>query len=111
MEALKTKRYTWTRLQRALTHILTNSTKQEMKMTNEKVTYLRLLGMTNNGRSFLNQTKKICPLPIVTKRASFNSQQMEIDSRAAELYALGLPSKNKQFALEQEYFQKPIYIK
>lgn len=111
MEALKTKRYTWTRLQRALTHILTNSTKQEMKMTNEKVTYLRLLGMTNNGRSFLNQTKKTCPLPIVTKRASFNSQQMEIDSRAAELYALGLPSKNKQFALEQEYFQKPIYIK
>lgn len=111
MEALKTKRYTWTRLQRTLTHILTNTTKHEMNMNEEHVSYLRLLGMTEKGRFFLNQSKKACPLPIVTKRASFKSPVIEIDSRAAELYAMGLPDKSRQLALQQEYFQKPIYIK
>ena len=32
MKELKTKRYTWTRLQRTLTHILTHSKKTEMSM-------------------------------------------------------------------------------
>ena len=46
MQELKTKRYTWTRLQRTLTHILTHTTKTEMSMDEEKVAYLRLLGMS-----------------------------------------------------------------
>ena len=70
MQELKTKRYTWTRLQRTLTHILTHiQQKQEMKMDEEKVSYLRLLGMSENGRTYLNQYKKKSPIPIVTKRA------------------------------------------
>ncbi|WP_338469926.1 nucleotidyltransferase [Niallia sp. XMNu-256] len=111
MGALKTKRYTWTRLQRVLTHILTGTTKDEMKMLKERVTYLRLLGMTEKGRLYLNRLKKTCPLTIVTKRASFNSPQIDIDSRAAELYTIGLPTNSRQFALQQEYYQKPIYLK
>jgi predicted nucleotidyltransferase len=111
MEELKTKRYTWTRLQRTLTHILTHSTKTEMSMNQEKVSYLRLLGMSENGRAYLNQYKKKCTIPIVTKRATYNHPQLEVDSRAARIYALGLPEKNRQLAIDLEFTQKPIYIK
>ena len=100
MQELKTKRYTWTRLQRTLTHILTHTTKTEMSMDEEKVSYLRLLGMSENGRTYLNQYKKKSPIPIVTKRATYNHPQIEIDSRAARIYALGLPEKNRQLAID-----------
>ena len=52
MQKLKTKRYTWTRLQRLCVHILTNTKKTDMAMTTEKASYLRLLGMTQRERIF-----------------------------------------------------------
>lgn len=110
MDALKTKRYTWTRLQRALTHILTRTKKEELKMEEEKVTYLRLLGMTKNGRDYLNRYKKEISLPIVVKRASFDDPLIRIDSKAARIYAMGLPQKYRQKALELEFSQHPLYI-
>ncbi|TXF96169.1 nucleotidyltransferase, partial [Lactobacillus delbrueckii subsp. bulgaricus] len=52
MELLKTKRYTWTRLQRMNTHILTRTKKQDMQklLDNDKAPYIRLLGMTKKGQ-------------------------------------------------------------
>lgn len=111
MEAVKTKRYTWTRLQRALTHILTRITKKAFTMEEEKVTYLRLLGMTEKGRSYLNQYKKDFPLPLIVKCSSFDDPFLRIDSKAAHVYAMGLPKKYQQKAIELEYKQQPIYLR
>jgi predicted nucleotidyltransferase len=111
MKELKTKRYTWTRLQRTLTHILTHTKKEDMRMEEEKVSYLRLLGMTEAGRMYLNRLKKNCPLPIIAKRASFDHQQLAIDTKAAQIYAMGIPIKYRQRAIELEYTQQPIYTK
>lgn len=110
MTALKTKRYTWTRLQRALTHILTNTKKEELIMEIEKVPYLRLLGMTENGRNYLNRYKKDILLPIVVKRSSFDHDFIRIDSKAARIYAMGLPEKYRQKAIDEEYTHCPIYL-
>ena len=64
MNELKTKRYTWTRLQRILTHILTHTKKKEMTMlTDDKVSYLRLLGMTEVGTHLFKSFKKGLPDP------------------------------------------------
>ncbi|WP_071395447.1 nucleotidyltransferase [Bacillus tuaregi] len=109
MKALKTKRYTWTRLQRMLTHILTHSTKSEMT-ADSHITYLRLLGMTETGRNYLNQLKKTCQIPIISKRSSFTNQQIQTDTKAARIYAMGLPEKYRQKAIELEFNQKPIYL-
>lgn len=63
MEFLKTKRYTWTRLQRMSTHILTRTKKQEIhRLLNvEEVPYIRLLGMTKKDRPFYQKRKRSCP--------------------------------------------------
>jgi predicted nucleotidyltransferase len=111
MNELKTKRYTRTRLQRILTHILTHIKKEEMVLEKEKVAYLRLLGMTELGRTYLNRLKKDCRVPIISKRSSFSHPQISIDTKAARIYALGIPNPFKQKAIDLEYTQQPIYIK
>lgn len=111
MERIKTKRYTWTRLQRLCVHILTNTKKVEMNSKLEKATYLRLLGMTANGRDYLNKTKKDFTLPLVSKLSSFKGNMIDLDVKAANVYALGVPNYLKDEMFKQEFSQPPIYIK
>ncbi|MBP3040259.1 nucleotidyltransferase [Bacillaceae bacterium Marseille-Q3522] len=110
MELLKTKRYTWTRLQRICTHILTNSTKADMMMKKEKATYLRLLGMTNKGKQYLQQIKKKTSVPIIAKVSAYKEKDMEADLRAARIYATGLQKQCQIPFLKKEFSQPPIII-
>ncbi len=109
MDRLKTKRYTWTRLQRMLLHILTNTTKEEMAQRHRSPTYIRLLGMNRKGREFLNKQKKELSLPLISKLSSAKEQNILLDVRAAEVYSLGLsnPEARKRL-LHQEWSQPPI---
>ena len=84
--------------------------KEDLAMKDEKVTYLRLLGMTENGRAYLNRYKKEFPFPIIVKRASFDHPSIRIDSKAARIHAMGLPEKYQQKAIELEFTQQPIYL-
>ncbi|WP_456152444.1 nucleotidyltransferase [Neobacillus jeddahensis] len=71
MQKIKTKRYTWTRLQRVCVHILTNTKKSDMALLSAKgATYLRLLGMSTKGKEYLNKRKKEFHLPVVSKLSS-----------------------------------------
>ena len=104
---LKTKRYTWTRLQRICVHILTNTKKDEM-YTNETPAYMRLLGSSKKGRCYLKEHKKTFKLPLISKLSSFSHQQIDLDVRAASIYALGtLPAKQQELSA-MEYSQVPI---
>lgn len=60
LSLLKTKRYTWTRLQRMNTHLLMRVKKTVMhELLNEKHTpYIRLLGMSKKGQQYLSLVKK-----------------------------------------------------
>ena len=111
MQKIKTKRYTWTRLQRLCVHILTNAKKIEMNRNLEKASYLRLLGMTTNGREYLNKVKKDLSLPLVSKLSSFKESEINLDVKAARVYALGVPNHLKNELFKQEFNQPPIYIK
>jgi predicted nucleotidyltransferase len=110
MQQIKTKRYTWTRLQRLCVHILTNTKKEEMTRHSEKASYLRLLGMTSIGREFLNKKKSHLSLPLISKLASFKEKEINLDIKAARIYSLGIPSHLKNKMLRQEFEQPPFYI-
>ncbi|HYK74044.1 MAG TPA: nucleotidyltransferase [Pseudoneobacillus sp.] len=111
MHKVKTKRYTWTRLQRACLHILTHTKKVEMLTDQLKPSYLRLLGMTHNGRRYLNQRKKDISLPLITKVASFqNNVELQLDLKAGQLYSCGLPEPYQSMLLQSEYKQSPIIL-
>ncbi len=104
---LKTKRYTWTRLQRICVHILTNTKKEEMAAQSQPA-YIRLLGTTANGRLYLKEKKKQFPLPIISKLSSFDKEKIALDIRASQIYALGAPSAVQEQLLNMDYSQPPI---
>ncbi|ETI67963.1 nucleotidyltransferase [Neobacillus vireti] len=110
MQKIKTKRYTWTRLQRLCVHILTNTKKAEMAGNIEKASYLRLLGMTTIGKAYLNMRKKDFCLPLVSKLSSFKEKEILFDVKAARVYSLGIPNQYKSDMIRQEYKQPPIFI-
>lgn len=111
MNKIKTKRYTWNRLQRLCLHILTNTTKTEMEQipTGEKAPYIRLLGMSDEGQAYLRKIKKHVPIPLVTTLTRENVHPLlALDIRAATCYALGYPVKLQAKKLHQEYSTPPI---
>jgi predicted nucleotidyltransferase len=111
MVKLKTKRYTWTRLQRMLLHVLTNTNKEEMRSRHNSPRYIRLLGMNKTGREFIHYQKKAMPLPLISKLSSANQYDIALDVRAAEIYSLGLENRAaRKKLLHQEWSQPPIII-
>lgn len=110
MERLKTKRYTWTRLQRVCVHILTNTKKTEMPGFSDNPAYLRLLGMSSTGKDYLNKRKKHLDLPLVSKLSSFKNEAIQLDIRAARIYNLAVPFAQSKKLLQQEYSHPPIFL-
>jgi predicted nucleotidyltransferase len=111
MNKVKTKRYTWTRLQRMALHILTNTKKEDMLKLQEYPNYIRLLGMTGSGREYLNRIKKQLPIPLISNWSSIGEEQKYLDMKAAEIYALGLQNpKSREDLLKQEWKQPPIIL-
>ncbi|WP_182199057.1 nucleotidyltransferase [Paraliobacillus salinarum] len=103
MQELKTKRYTQTRLQRIFTHILTHTTKQSIKkMQQMPVPYIRLLGLSEQGKLYLNSTKKDRTVPLLTQFKNQTSLMMSTEERATDAYYAILPPKIRKEMRKQE---------
>lgn len=110
MESVKTKRYTWTRLQRICVHILTNTPKHMMIPAVEKPQYIRLLGMSPAGRDYLNKRKKELELPLISTVSSFPEDWLMLDRKSSQVYAHVLPEPEKSSLNSLEFAQPPIMI-
>lgn len=104
MEQAKTKRYTWTRLQRLATYILTNVRQQEIEDT-WKYSHLQVLGFTEQGQRFLREEKKNLVLPLITKVSKKLNSQLTLDIRSNQVYQLG-----DERILEQSFGRFPIRL-
>lgn len=108
MNHIKSKRYTWTRLQRMLTHILTGITKEQLHRYSSP-TYIRLLGMTSKGQQYLSEKKSEFDLPLISRVASTKDELLKIDIRATEIYSQGIQFiSNKK--IDGDYKTPPIRI-
>lgn len=106
---VKTKRYTWTRIQRLCVHILNHVKKEQMKSAMNQNSYLRILGMTEKGRKYLNLNKKKIELPLISRISSVQHLGLELDISSAFIHSLALdfPSQKK---LRKREFQPPIFL-
>ncbi|MED4202697.1 nucleotidyltransferase, partial [Neobacillus mesonae] len=109
MDNIKTKRYTWTRLQRLSVHVLTNAKKTDMK-NSVQAEYLRLLGMTQTGKDYLNKMKKHFSLPIISKLSAFKEKEILLDIKATRIYAMAFQKHIRKQMIRQEFNQPPIFI-
>ncbi|MGJ9381300.1 nucleotidyltransferase [Salipaludibacillus sp. CF4.18] len=108
LDALKTKRYTRTRLQRLLTHILLNTSKEFMSesLANKDLPYLRILGMSPAGQQYLAQIKKKLDIPIITNARQSKNEVFLHDVLASRVHELVLHPQGKTF--RDEFTATPI---
>ncbi len=109
MGDVKSKRYTWTRLQRMLTHIFTGFT-YDIRSSMKNPSYLRLLGMTSAGRLYLNEHKKRLKLPLISKAAAFSDPSLDFDIHASDMYALGIGNGTSSSRIGVDYNTHPIIV-
>lgn len=108
MNLVKTKRYTWTRIQRMCVHILTNTKKVEMKEHQKRPEYIRLLAMNEQGKQYLRSIKKQLSIPLISKFSAKFESVMELDSRSTQVFAQILDAKARSLLLHREYSEPPI---
>lgn len=112
LEQVKTKRYTWNRLQRMLVHILHQFTKKDAQQIKPEqgATYLRLLGYSAKGQELLNQAKKQISVPLISNVRKQHPGMLDWDLKSSLLYTLGFPSQDLQHR-KKELQQPPISVK
>ncbi|MFX3674209.1 MAG: nucleotidyltransferase [Paenisporosarcina sp.] len=109
MLCVKSKRYTWTRIQRMLTHIYTGFSWTDLHQ-HKNPTYLRLLGMTKEGQKYLNENKKNLALPLLSRVAATKDSLLSYDIHATDMYMLGLQSSALDNPIGMDYRNPPICI-
>lgn len=70
---VKSKRYTWARLQRICLYILLDIKRSDVER-DSKISYIRVLGFSNRGRAYLGSIKKELSLPLIVNASSGNSE-------------------------------------
>ena len=98
---IKTKRYTYNKINRMLIHILLDISKED----NNKEIYLRILGFNQQGRKYLNKIKKDIKLPIYSSYKDNLSTIFDIEFKSTYIYSL---ITNDKSLIKQEYQNKPI---
>lgn len=104
INSIKTKRYTYNRLNRMFTHILTNFKKEDNRGL--EINYVRLLGFNKKGRSYLNKIKKDMEISVVTGYKGINDKIFNIEKRVSYIYSLLIV--NSDSYLEDDNKNKPI---
>lgn len=104
IQNIKTKRYTYNKINRMLIHILTSFTKEEANNLN--IDYIRVLGFNLKGKEHLNKVKKKLDIPLITRYKNNISPLLDLEQRATSIYYLPItPSETLN-----EYKRKPIII-
>lgn len=101
---IKTKRYTYNKINRMLLHILINIKKED----NNHEVYLRILGFNQFGRTYLNKIKKEINIPIFTNYKPNIINTFDIEFRGVFIYSL---ITGDMSLVDSEYKNKPIINK
>ena len=95
---IKSKRYTQTRIQRILVYALLGINKKMIENSRKNQSYVRVLGMSENGKTLISEISKNNPkLQLVTSVKKYMEKEknkqlremMDMDIKATNIYTLG----------------------
>ncbi|WP_274651582.1 nucleotidyltransferase [Paenibacillus humicola] len=113
LDALKTKRYTRTKLQRALLAVLLGHRKEWLtpNRLRDGVRYIRVLGFTDKGRALLRRMRQTARLPVLLSAARPPEPYpfLELDVRASAVYALAWRDAGPEECF-RDYYGKPVTL-
>ncbi len=101
---IKTKRYTYNKLNRMLIHILTSFTKEDAKDID--ITYIKVLGFNSKGKTYLKKIKKDINIPLITSYKNMNDKILNIEYKVTCIYSILV---NDDTLIKKE-LEKPIII-
>ncbi|HIT87583.1 MAG TPA: nucleotidyltransferase [Candidatus Coprocola pullicola] len=99
---VKTKRYSYTKIQRILLHILLNIQKDDVLFFNHTgyIPYIRILGFRKESQSILGLCKKYASIPILTNLKNADTildarakRMLNFDTKATDIYYMAMPNK------------------
>ncbi len=101
IENIKSKRYPYSKLNRALLHIILNINKEEQK---KKPQYIRVLGVRKDKKKLLSEMSKKSKLPIVLN-VKENEELLRKEIMATDIY--NIPMKKK---MGLEYVTPVVFV-
>lgn len=94
IESVKTKDLTYTRISRALLHLILGITEEDYaKQKQNPCPYIRVLGFNETGSAYLSSVKKKLSCPLIVKPADFKEYLIK-DIYAGDIYNLVLSRKS-----------------
>ncbi|GIO83891.1 UPF0348 protein YlbM [Paenibacillus faecis] len=112
VKQLKTKRYTHTKLQRTLLHVLLQHPADSLapEALGQGPQYLRVLGFSQKGRALLKTMRKTAALPVITRAAGGEAHShLALDLKASALYANAMTTRTTEDML-RDYRQPPLQL-
>ena len=85
IENIKTKRYTYNRLNRMFLHILTNLKKSDANLL-KQINYIKVLGFNDMGKEHLKMVRKEQLIPIITNYSELDDPVLDYELQVTFLY-------------------------
>ncbi len=86
IEKIISRRYTNSKLKRSLIHILCQTKKEFLDLI--EIPYIRILGMNDVGKSYLNIVKKDLAIPLISKVTENIHPYLDTELKVSMLYSL-----------------------
>lgn len=123
LTALKTKRYSRTRLQRIMVHTLLGTTRTELQRFDAAgPLYARVLAFNDRGRRLIRLIEGRAAIPVITKTTQFLSSRerdmhqltplqamLSVDTLASDIYTLAMPNPAARRG-GADFRTTPLYI-
>ncbi|KIL35253.1 nucleotidyltransferase [Cohnella kolymensis] len=111
LAALKTKRYTHTKLQRMLLRILLGHHKELLtsQRLSAGIDYIRVLGFSERGQKLLHDMRAKASRPIISSAARADWPYLSLDTAATAMYSLAFRNANAEDAM-RDFTKPPIRV-
>lgn len=101
----KSKRYSYTRLNRILCHVLLSIDEDVLALRKTSPNYLRILGFNKKGREIIKEIKKNSDIILVNKLSKTKPDPMlNLDIKATNIYSL----LNTNVKINSDFLNSPI---
>lgn len=101
----KSKRYSYTRLNRILCHVLLSIDEDVLALRKTSPNYLRILGFNKKGREIIKEIKKNSDIILVNKLSKIKPDPMlNLDIKATNIYSL----LNTNVKINSDFLNSPI---
>ena len=85
IEKIKTKRYTYNRLNRMFIHILLNIKKTDVKNL-KQINYIRVLGFNKQGKKYIKEIREKINIPIITNYSDIACDNLDFELNVTCIY-------------------------